>query len=422
VVTQGRCYHPPGVGLAEVTKDRRFGARLPRRRDELPPAPVPGPAPADIVELTSCSICGHPEWAAVCEYNRFLVNGLAPDEAAMRADYALCRRCGIVFARRRPVGARFRHMLERFEETLGRDGEEHRGTRVLGSGALTDSEVADLRARIAHPMFAGEYPRVKDRVHLPHLLRDRLAVAPHVEILSSLVTLNAPRVLELRPRFGAIGASLRRLFGGETFALPLFEVQQFLVREVYGTRADSLLDYDSFSIPYDGAFDLIVANHLLTHAVRPADALATVRQHLAPGGHVYLYNEPDEADFLETGKSIFNTLNAFHLQTFEAQSLARALLATGFEPLFVGHHEGNLVALARVASDQPRWKGISDRELGRRLEKYAAARDRSILALPDDARRYFAEEWEVLVQRGLAAGLLGIDADGYLRVVKAPKD
>jgi SAM-dependent methyltransferase len=269
-------------------------------------------------------------------------------------------------------------------------------------------------------MFAGEYPRVKDRVHLPHLLRDRLAVAPHVEIISSLATLNEPRVLELRPRFGAIGATLRRLFGGETFALPLFEVQQFLAREVYGARADFLLDYDSFSIPYDGAFDLVVANHLLTHAVRPADALATVRQRLAPGGHLYLYNEPDEADFLETGKSIFNTLNAFHLQTFEAQSLARALLATGFEPVFIGHHDDNLVALARVAPQQPRWKGISDRELGRRLERYRAARDRSILALPDEPRKYFAEEWETVVERGLAAGLLGLDPDGHLRVVKAP--
>ena len=126
-------------------------------------------------------------------------------------------------------------------------------------------------------------------------------------------------MLEIRPRFGAIGAALRRLYGGETFALPLFEAQQVLVREAYGTCADYMLDYDSFQIPYTGCFDLIVANHLVTHAVRPGETLATIRQRLAPGGHLYLYNEPDEADFLETGKSIFNTLNAFHLQTFDGR-------------------------------------------------------------------------------------------------------
>ena len=66
--------------------------------------------------LTACSVCGHGEWTPVCEFNRFLLSGSAPDDAAMRADYALCHRCGVVFARRRPVGERFRFLVEHFEE------------------------------------------------------------------------------------------------------------------------------------------------------------------------------------------------------------------------------------------------------------------------------------------------------------------
>jgi SAM-dependent methyltransferase len=403
-------------------RTRRLGARIPQHSHELASrsaAPAAQPIPGGIAELTSCSVCGHNQWTPVCEFNRFLVIDAAPDAEAMRADYSLCHRCGVVFARRRPVGPRFRYLLDHFEETLGRaPSEEKSGIRVLGSHRLTAGEAARLRARAAHPVFVSEYPRTKDRQHLPQLLRDRLAVAAHVEILGSLLKLDAPRVLEIRPRFGAIGAALRRLYGGETMALPLFDVQQLLVREVYGTCAEHLLDYDSFAIPYAGSFDLVVANHLLTHAVRPCEALATIRARLAPGGHLYLYNEPDEGDFLETGKSIFKTLNAFHLQTFDSASLGRALESAGFEPVFIGHHHDNCVALARVAGAARPWDPIKRRDLARRVASYAQARDVGILSLPEHQRSHFASEWDAVVERAFAAKLVEFDGDGKLRLVK----
>ncbi|HKH70824.1 MAG TPA: methyltransferase domain-containing protein, partial [Vicinamibacterales bacterium] len=247
---------------------------------------------------------------------------------------------------------------------------------------------------------------------------DRLAVAAHIEILGSLLTLERPRVLEIRPRFGAIGGALRRLYGGETFALPLFEAQQLLVREVYGSCAEHLLDYDAFSIPYSGDFDLVVANHLLTHAVHPQQTLATIRQRLAPGGHLYLYNEPDESDFLESGKSMFNTLNAFHLQTFDAASLVRALQCAGFEPVYVGHHQDNCIALARVSNDEASWDPISRKALARRVAKYSQARDLAILSLPEQLRGLFASEWDAVVQRAFAAKTIDFDGDGNLRLLK----
>jgi SAM-dependent methyltransferase len=408
------------------TKDqgpRRLGARVAQHAHELEPPSQPqtGEAiPTDsIAELAACSVCGHQTFTPVCEFNRFLLSETAPDARAIRADYALCHRCGVVFARRRPVGERFRFLVEHFEETIGRvPVDEQRGTKVLGSRRLSDDERERLRTRAAQPMFASEVPRQKNRQHLPQLLRDRLAVAAHIEILGSLLTLERPRVLEIRPRFGAIGGALRRLYGGETFALPLFEAQQLLVREVYGSCAEHLLDYDAFSIPYSGDFDLVVANHLLTHAVHPQQTLATIRQRLAPGGHLYLYNEPDESDFLESGKSMFNTLNAFHLQTFDAASLVRALQCAGFEPVYVGHHQDNCIALARVTNDEASWDPISRKALARRVAKYAQARDLAILSLPEQLRGLFASEWDAVVQRAFAAKTIDFDGDGNLRLLK----
>jgi SAM-dependent methyltransferase len=355
----------------------------------------------------------------VCEFNRFLLSDIAPDAAAMRANYALCHRCGVVFARTRPIGERFRFLVEHFEETIGRvPAGGQRGTKVLGSRRLTEEESAALRARATQPIFVSEVPAQKRRRHLPQLLRDRLAVAAHVEIIGSLIALEKPRVLEIRPRFGAIGGALRRLYGGETFALPLFEAQQLLVQEVYGSCAEHLLDYDAFSIPYSGCFDLVVANHLLTHAVHPRETLATIRQRLTPGGHLYLYNEPDEGDFLDAGKSIFNTLNAFHLQTFDGAALARALQSAGFEPIYIAHHRDNCVALARVPAEATPWDRIRKKELARRIAKYVQARDLGILSLPDRLRGLFASEWEAVVQRAFAAKTIDFDGDGNLRVVK----
>ena len=167
--------------------------------------------------------------------------------------------------------------------------------------------------------------------YLPSLMNDRLASSMHVEILGSLLPLKAPRVLEIRSRLGSISAMLQRLYGASCTAMTLFENQRFLIEEVYGIPASCPIDFDAFGIPFEGRFDLIISNHMLTHSVRPKDFLATVRERLTPGGHLYLYQEPMEGEFLDRGKSMFNTLNPFHLQTFNQPSAVRALEANGFE-------------------------------------------------------------------------------------------
>ena len=139
-----------------------------------------------------CACCGSAEFTQVSEFNRFLTTAQPPDAAASRYDYSLCHRCGVVFARVRPVGPRFQTLLERFEDTLGRPGKQGTGLDLLGSRRLTPDETARIREAAGRGVFAsangpGGPPG------LPAVLRDRLAVSAHVEILGSLLTLSAPR-------------------------------------------------------------------------------------------------------------------------------------------------------------------------------------------------------------------------------------
>jgi hypothetical protein len=376
-----------------------------------------------ILEISVCPICGDAECTHVCEYNKLFLLESGVDQDASVYRYAMCHACGVVSARRRPIGERYKHLLNRFESTLGRaqDGVAPSGNQVLSSAPLTDEDRRLLRERVGKGVFVSEHLGLRRSQFLPALLQDRLSNSVHIELLGSLLQMKAPRVIELRPRLGSIGAALQRLYGAEVYGMPLFDGQQFLIQETYGIPSTHKVDYDRFSIPYEGQFDLVIANHMFTHSLRPRELFATLRERLSPDSHVYLYNEPDERDFLEDGKSMFNSLNAFHVQTFDGRSMARALGALGFETVFMTHHHGNLIALARPSAGKAPWVPMDERERERRVAAYRDARDLAILRLPDRLRGHFAGEWDAIVERAFAAGRVSFDAGGRLRLVKADR-
>jgi SAM-dependent methyltransferase len=408
-------------------KPRKTGgatSRIPLIVEAAPAGETSPPAvstvPQQIAVLDACPVCGHGVYTQVCEYNKFFLLDHCPDDASARYDYAMCHRCGVTFARRRPIAERYQYLVDRFEETIGRvtAGEAMHG-RLTSRPTLTDAQRAELQARAAGGVFVSEHLGVPGSQQLPALFRDRMGNSHHIELLTSLLTLQSPRVLELRPRFGAIGAGLKRAWRADVWGLPLFENQQLLNREVYGHRVDRLLDYDDFSIPYEGQFDLIVANHIITHAVRPKQVLSTLASRLNDGGYAYFYNEPDDAEFLDENQSMFNVLNAFHLQTFDRPSLLRALGAFGFEPVFVAHDRGNLVVLARLARGHESLTPMSEAAVAERLAKYSVARDMAILRVPERRRAVFADEWPKIVERAFLAGRIEMGSDGKPRVKRA---
>jgi hypothetical protein len=125
-----------------------------------------------------------------------------------------------------------------------------------------------------------------------------------------------------------ISESLRRLFGPRCTGCHLGEPE---VSPAGGIRhrIGGLVDYDDFTIPYEGP---IRRDHLQSHADPRGPAarvLRGVRRSLKPGGYIYFYNEPDDAEYLLGNQSMFATLNPLHMQAFDMPSFVRGLRPTG---------------------------------------------------------------------------------------------
>ncbi len=382
--------------------------------DHPPPAGTPSGASVTMLDVRQCPMCAHVNRTPVCEYNRLILLDTDTDEAVKRYDYSMCHACGLVYATHRPCGPTLTDLMLRFDDNLGRS-QRPRTTphAVLNPLPLTDKDRNALRSRAARGVFVSEHLGLPVTSYLSGAQRDRLANSAHVELLGSLLDLKGARVLELRPRLGSILAGLQRLHGADVYALPLFESQQFLIEELYGIKSPHLLNLDEFEVPFEGTFDLIVANHVFTHAVRPGDLFRCLRSRLRPGGHVYLYNEGEDAEFLKEGKSMINTLNPFHLQAFDGAVLSRSLAAIGLETVFSGHHDG-LVCLLRAGPPAP--PQMDPGELTNRISQYLRARDSAILRLPESERGRYKSEWSAVLERAVAAGVAQIDDKGRLRL------
>jgi SAM-dependent methyltransferase len=203
--------------------------------------------------------------------------------------------------------------------------------------------------------------------------------------------------------------------------MPIWESQQFLLGEVYGINTSEPIDFDRFAIPFEGSFDLVICNHMITHAVRLGEFLGTIRARLKPGGHLYLHNEPDDAEFLKGSQSMLATLNPLHLQAFDQPSLVRALVANGFETVFVKHQKNEtLFLLARAADPTP--ITMTDAECQARIAAYQQAYDRAVLRVNEPTRARLAGEWSGVVRHAVATGAAEFDERGQLRIVAPSAD
>jgi 2-polyprenyl-3-methyl-5-hydroxy-6-metoxy-1,4-benzoquinol methylase len=402
------------VGDHSTAPQDASGMPIPMSVERAPAAPRPDAGDWQWLDVAACQGCGTVERTIVCEWNKaVLLDRDLPDEV-MRYDYAMCHGCGIVYATRRPVGATYRTLMDDFEETIGRGAGVNAQDALLNPAPLSDADRERYRRLIAAGVFVSDH---ESREHIEGLYKDRLDNAAHVELIANLLDLTRARVLEVRSRAGTILDGLRRQFGASVAAMPIFEGQQFILREMHGIECSDLIDYDRFTIPFDGTFDLIVCNHMLTHIVRVDRFFDEIRRHLTPGGHLYLYNEIDEDEFLVRGKSLVNTLNPIHLQVFDRSSLLRLLKANGFEVTFVKLRNGALLCLAKYTGQAARVP-MPEEERQRRLRSYAQARAYSILRASDAVRPRFADVWDSALEQAVAAGFARFDDKGRLRLTK----
>ena len=361
------------------------------------------------LNLPACPACRTAARTVVCEWNKLVLLDTAPDERAPRYDYAVCHGCGILYATRRPVGARYRYLVDHFEDVIDKDARNP----LLNPHPLTDDDRARYRRLLQRGVFVSDH----EKGEYLDVFQDRMENAQHIELLGSLLPLKGARVLEVRPRAGTILQGLQRLYGADVHAMPIWESQAFIIEELYGIRTSGLIDFDQFCVPYTEPFDLIVCNHMFNHAVRLDSFLAAARGALRPGGHLYLYNEIDDSEFLDGGQSMIATMNPLHMQATDTRSLARAVAAGGFETVFVKGRRKRNVCLMRKA-DEPAWEPISAKRLEQRIAAYQRARDRAVLRAPERARPRFAEVWSATVERAVASGVAQFDDHGQLRVVK----
>jgi len=406
-------------------RDRRLSSRsVPLTIDAVQPqwSPViggvahPDPNGDEWIDYDRCPFCGHGERTVVVEWNKLIMLAKAPDQQSARYDYSACHKCGVVYAARRPMGKRYLFLLEHFGEVTGKAAETGvLPNPLLNPYPLSDADKDRLRRMASHGVWVSEHLGLKSDEYIEGALKDRFENSVHVDLLGNLVHPEKARVLEIRPRAGTIAESLRRLYHADVSVMPIWESQKFVLKELYGFDAKGLIDYDHFHVPFDGRFDLIVCNHMLVHAIRPADFLREIHAHLNPGGYVYLYNEPEDRQVLEESKSIIAHLNPLHLQTFDRHAMVRALAANGFEVTFLKARNSSFLVLARAVDGPVAWTPISPTKLAQRIEAYKAARDRAILKLPAEMRERLGAEWAGAIEHCLANGMLEFDDHGQLK-------
>jgi SAM-dependent methyltransferase len=213
------------------------------------------------------------------------------------SDWHACKNCALLFARNRPDATG----LDQWYPKLFQYSEE----RNYNIAPLPQAYL-DGKARSAQKFFAeieshGVFAKAKSLIHFRtgpgHFLAEAKKAHPGLDIYG----------LEY---FEHPAAYARTLVGGdniEVIALP--EPKHGFARET---------------------FDVVVANHFLTHAHDPGALMTYFRQILSEDGTLVLYNELDHDLSLKSMTAYARGLNFFHKQLFSRQTLLPFVESCGF--------------------------------------------------------------------------------------------
>jgi SAM-dependent methyltransferase len=302
-----------------------------------------------MIDLEACPGCAGERFREVYAYND-LVDWPGPEARAIETSaFCACDGCGLFFARRRQdldSAAEFYAAFARLEH-------RHYATYPLPAAYVRGKE--KRAAQICG--FLDQH----------HLLRPDLDV------------------LHLRCDGGTLLAHLRAEWGvSGLFGLDYFDSNLRHAAEVLRLEHIAPLDAGRGLIPFERRFDLIIANHMLTHALDPRRLLATIRERLKPDGAVYFYNEVDHEALMAPGSELLaGGINAFHKQLFTRLSLAHLLRGAGFGFEAIQGQGSWLAVLARPGGEGPP-AALPDPEEIARLEAmfagWAAAHERRRVA------------------------------------------
>lgn len=266
--------------------------------------------------IVACPACDSSSLREIYRHNDLTHLGNGVEESLRRSDFCLCARCGLLFAGWRQSVAEADEYYARF---------------------------ADLE----HRWYAA-YPPPEA------YLRQKAEAAQRVcGLLEDLNLLQSnPSVLHLRCDVGMLLDRLRNHFGlTDLYGMDYFAGNRRFATERLGLLNIGHLSAGEFRCPFSvKQFDLIIANHQITHALQPREFLGSLRGALNPGGRVLFYNELDHEGIFDNHVAAYRRgINNYHKQLLTEKSFGNVLRLTGFEVDWFDRREPYLLALARVA-------------------------------------------------------------------------
>ncbi len=266
-------------------------------------------AASAMVQLPGCPACGSTNLRDAFSDNDLTRHTQLPD-ALRRSDYCLCHNCMLVFAAWRQVPEAATAYYDLFPDL------EHRHYAVYPP----PEEYRANKVRVAK-WIVGELEN------------------------ASALSDNA-RVLHIRCDCGSLGPVVREKFPEATvFGQDYFESNVRFANESGNVDA-SLLKPTGAELLEESGFDVVVINHMFTHALEPRADLEIYLKMLKPGGTIFTYNEIDFYEALRFGGRHFRTkpVNNYHKQLFTPRSLQRFFASAGLEMTHAGRRRNTLSA------------------------------------------------------------------------------
>ncbi|MGI9413860.1 MAG: methyltransferase domain-containing protein [Hyphomicrobiales bacterium] len=268
---------------------------------------------ASVVRFDTCPSCGHDttfdllpqemefdndlEWL----YTSGQIGEIPPETDVTkfhRKIWAVCDRCTLIFARKRPALMD----AEKFYEGL---------FIILERRRFLTNPLPDLFVN-NHRAFAS---KVVDEL-------ERHDVLSGVGSVFQARCYSAEILREIRDRHGI----------QEVYGLDFFDELRRHAREVNGLEHISSMRLPEFTNPFERKkFDLVIIAHMFTHAHDLHLLAATAKDLMAENGRLLSYNEPDHELSFGDERMYRRGVNYFHKQLFTRRSLETFFRIVGIE-------------------------------------------------------------------------------------------
>ena len=262
--------------------------------------------------LDACPSCGSVDLSDLFDDNDLSDNEELP-APLRRSDYRLCRHCALIFAAWRQVPEAADAYYNLFPSLEKRDYATYPPPETY----------RENKSKVAN-WIAGELEK-------GGLLKDRV------------------RILHVRCDCGSLGPAIRRhVADPAVIGLDYFDSNIRFANESGDVEASGLSP--AGAIPLDQEkFDVIVINHMFTHALDLRRDLAIYLQMLRPEGSLFVYNEIDFSETLRLGGRYFRLkpVNNYHKQLFSPLSFQRFFAAAGCRIVHGQRRKNTLCALVR---------------------------------------------------------------------------